>query len=67
MPFVHLTGEMAQRARHGAIINLDRFPPGLSHEENVRIEDEKGSLIGIGVYDAEKKSLHPRILLAQEN
>jgi tRNA pseudouridine55 synthase len=74
MPFVHLTGEEARRARHGAAIRADaneaRRPPGdpepakLRDGELVKLLDaEEGSLIAVGVYDARRGSLQPRVML----
>jgi tRNA pseudouridine55 synthase len=65
MPFVHLTGEEARRARHGAAL---RVAPGdisrsLTEGEPVKMRDEAGNLIAVGIYDAGRASLQPRVML----
>jgi tRNA pseudouridine55 synthase len=65
MPFVHLTGEAARRARHGAAVRVEgdanlSFADG----ELVKMRDgEAGRLIAVGVYDARRASLQPRVML----
>ena len=66
MPFVHLTGESARRARHGAAVpvasdfdSASRWREG----EHVRMRDAAGNLIAVGVYSATRGSLQPRVML----
>lgn len=65
MPFVHLTDGEARRACQGVAV---RFAPAdameLSDGAFVRLRDEQGSLIAVGVYDAEARSLRPRVVIA---
>lgn len=65
MPFVHLTDGEAQRACQGVAV---RFAPdaatNLSDGAFVRLRDESGSLMAVGVYDAEARSLRPRVVIA---
>ncbi len=61
MPFVHLTPEDSRRARHG----LEVRAPGIGWPDGTRMRmfDEDGNLIGVGYFDAEKRALHPRVVL----
>jgi tRNA pseudouridine55 synthase len=64
LPFLHLTAEDARRTRHGAAIRV----PGESGRpwrdgERVRMRDEAGNLIAVGVYEAARGSLQPRVML----
>ncbi|MGI9105994.1 MAG: tRNA pseudouridine(55) synthase TruB [Pyrinomonadaceae bacterium] len=65
MPFVHLTGEEARRARHGAAVRVanDDGQPSWPHGETVKLRDPEGNLLAIGVYDATRESLQPRVML----
>ncbi|HYP00302.1 MAG TPA: hypothetical protein VER76_08940, partial [Pyrinomonadaceae bacterium] len=69
MPFVHLTDESARRARHGAAVcvSLARDSDSPSRHwregERVRMRDAAGNLIAVGVYDAARASLQPRVML----
>jgi tRNA pseudouridine55 synthase len=66
MPFVHLTGEDARRARHGAALRIGRdFDPSSCWREGqrVRMRDAAGNLIAVGVYDAARGQLQPRVML----
>ena len=65
LPFVHLTDEEARRACQGMAVGVGqadaaRFQDG----EWVRIRDERGSLIAVGVYDARAHALRPRVVIA---
>ncbi|HEX8456451.1 MAG TPA: tRNA pseudouridine(55) synthase TruB [Pyrinomonadaceae bacterium] len=65
LPFVHLTGEEARRARHGAAIEV--APPASRRDwregERVRLRDAAGNLIAIGVYDTVRGRVQPRVML----
>jgi tRNA pseudouridine55 synthase len=65
MPFVHLTGEEARRARHGAAVRVASDASlSLKDGELVKMRDgEAGKLIAVGVYDALRASLQPRVML----
>ncbi len=67
LPFVHLTQGDAQRAQHGAVVSISgpygaEWPDG----QLVRMGDEGGNFIAVGVYDAGKSTLRPRVCLAPE-
>jgi tRNA pseudouridine55 synthase len=65
MPFVHLTGEAARRARHGAAVHVAGDESlSLKDGELVKLLDgAAGRLIAVGVYDASRGSLQPRVML----
>lgn len=65
MPFVHLTGEAARRARHGAAVRVERDANSSFQDgELVKMRDDAaGRLIAVGVYDASRASLQPRVML----
>jgi tRNA pseudouridine55 synthase len=65
LPFRHLTTEEARRARHGMASRVEAsgtsaYPDG----QHVRMLDESGKLVAIGVYEARTASLHPRVVLS---
>ncbi len=66
MPFVHLTSDEAGRVRHGAAVQV--VPRDISRSvtdgEQVKMRDEAGHLLAVGVYDATRASLQPRVILA---
>jgi tRNA pseudouridine55 synthase len=65
LPSAHLTAEEARRARHGAAVRaLDA--EGLDDGCHVRVHDEGGALIAVGVYDAAAGLVRPRVMLAVE-
>ena len=65
MPFVHLSDEEARRAAQGNAVPLDRadFKDGAF----VRLRNEQGSLLAVGVYDAATRSVRPRVVIAAQN
>ena len=67
MPFVHLTSDEARRARHGAAVPVRRrAAPQWPDGEYVRIRDEHGKLLAVGVYRAAPGHLRPRVLLVSD-
>ncbi|MEJ7615499.1 MAG: tRNA pseudouridine(55) synthase TruB [Pyrinomonadaceae bacterium] len=62
MPSVHLSGQEAQRVRHG--MALDMMRPDLVDGAHVRMEEDPGELIAIGVYDRVNQMVRPRVMLA---
>ncbi|MCA1566671.1 MAG: tRNA pseudouridine(55) synthase TruB [Acidobacteria bacterium] len=65
LPFVHLTAEDARRVRHGAAVQIARELGSSWREgERVRMRDAgAGNLIAVGVYDAARGRLQPRVML----
>lgn len=67
MPFLHLTAEDARRARHGVAVFLGEAAAAkYSDGEHLRMRDESGELIGVGVFEARTARLHPRVVIAPE-
>ncbi|HST50521.1 MAG TPA: tRNA pseudouridine(55) synthase TruB [Pyrinomonadaceae bacterium] len=66
LPSAHLNAEESRRARHGAAVRA--LDPAESFEEgaHVLMFDERGSLVAVGVYDAARALLQPRVMLAVE-
>lgn len=67
LPFVHLTSEETRRARHGMAVPVDhaeekRWQDGWT----VRMRDEQGNLLAVGVYDAAARRLRPRVVMMPE-
>ena len=62
LPSVNLTAAEACRAQHGMAIQVDQAVRWESNQQ-VRLHDEYGSLIGVGVYSAASNRLQPRVLL----
>ena len=63
-PEVHLTAEESRRARHGAAVNVARSSRLLEDGGHVRLLDEGGELLAVGVYDAGAGKVRPRVMLA---
>jgi tRNA pseudouridine55 synthase len=66
MPAAHLTADGARRARHGAAVPAPGGGAGLEDGRHVRVHDEAGALIAVGVYDADAGLVRPRVTLAGE-
>ncbi len=65
LPFVHLTAEQARRARDGVAWRVDDAQGvDLKDGEQVRMRDERGNLIAVGVYNAARESVQPRVSFA---
>ena len=65
MPAAHLTAEDARRVRHGAAVGA-RDAAAAEDGANVAMFDERGALLAVGTYDAERGLLRPRVMLAVE-
>jgi tRNA pseudouridine55 synthase len=65
-PELHLTAEESRRARHGAAVGGARASRPLEDGEHVRVLDEAGELLAVGVYDAPGAKVRPRVMLAAE-
>jgi tRNA pseudouridine55 synthase len=65
MPFVHLSETEARRASQGAALRLAATDAmNLSDGAWVRLRDEGGALIAVGVYEARTGELRPRVVVA---
>jgi len=65
LPAAHLTADEARKARHGAAVGA-RASAAWEGGSYVRMHDEAGALLAVGVYDAERGRLQPRVMLAAE-
>ena len=67
MPFVHLTAEEARRTRHGMTLHASaELEAKCLNNQHVRMLDEHGRLLAVGIYDAPTGGLRPRVVLAIE-
>ncbi|HEX8653450.1 MAG TPA: tRNA pseudouridine(55) synthase TruB [Pyrinomonadaceae bacterium] len=67
LPFVHLTMEEARRTCHGMTLHVEpSVGAAYLDGEHVRMLDESGRLLAVGVYDARAGGLHPRAVLSPE-
>jgi tRNA pseudouridine55 synthase len=67
LPFVHLTGDEAQRALHGIALPIDAgTKAGWRGNVPVRMLSPDGHLIAVGFYDAANGSLRPRVVFSPE-
>jgi tRNA pseudouridine55 synthase len=67
MPAVHLTDAEAQRARHGAPVRVSANTAADRAEgEHVRMLNEAGELIAVGVYGASSSQIRTRVLLVPQ-
>jgi tRNA pseudouridine55 synthase len=61
LPFVHLSAEDVRRANNGREVTVAGYD--WADGENVKMCDTQEQLIAVGQYDANSKSLHPRVVL----
>src|SRR6185369_10457384 len=61
LPFVHLNAEDVRRANNGREVTVAGY--NWADGENVKMCDTQEQLIAVGQYDANSKSLHPRVVL----
>jgi len=64
LPFVHLNAEDVRRANHGRDVTVAEAD--WADGENVKMCDAGEQLIAVGQYDAKAKTLHPRVVLAED-
>jgi len=64
LPSVHLTGDAVRRVRHGAMIRADESQPPWADATLIRMHDEQGELIAVGMYEAASGQLRPRVMLS---
>ena len=66
LPAAHLTGEESRRVRHGAAVRAGDSSKDWESGGHVLMMDERGALVAVGVYDAARGLLQPRVMLAVE-
>jgi tRNA pseudouridine55 synthase len=64
LPFVHLSMQDAQRARHGMAISYPAQDWG--EGERIALTDEQNQLIGVASFDAEQQFLQPRVVVVAD-
>jgi tRNA pseudouridine55 synthase len=64
LPFVHLTGSEARRACNGVAVRVHAPDVDFTDGEAVRLLDESGSLLAVGIYEARTQTIHPRVVVA---
>jgi tRNA pseudouridine55 synthase len=67
LPFLHLTSEEARRAGNGMALRVTAAASQKWRDgEQVRLRDERGDLIAVGVYDPAEQVVRPRVVLIAE-
>ncbi|HYY41169.1 MAG TPA: tRNA pseudouridine(55) synthase TruB, partial [Pyrinomonadaceae bacterium] len=66
-PTLHLTEQDARRVRHGAAVQVEAGEARWADGARVKFCDDAGLLLAVGVYDAGRMQLRPRVLLVAEN
>jgi tRNA pseudouridine55 synthase len=61
LPFVHLSDEDVRRANNGREVTVAGYD--WADGENIKMCDTREHLIAVGRYDANSKSVHPRVVL----
>jgi tRNA pseudouridine55 synthase len=61
LPFVHLSAEDVRRANNGREVTVAGYD--WADGENIKMCDTHEQLIAVGQYDANSKSVHPRVVL----
>jgi tRNA pseudouridine55 synthase len=64
LPAAHLTGDEARRVRHGVAVLAPSGSNGWADGASVRMLDAAGQLLAVGVYDAARGHVQPRVMLA---
>jgi tRNA pseudouridine55 synthase len=62
LSFVHLKAADAERTLHGMPVSVTAVGSWMDGE-NVRMRREDGRLLAVGRFDADSKTLHPRVVL----
>jgi tRNA pseudouridine55 synthase len=65
LPCAHLKDAEARRVRHGVAARVDASD-GWEEGAHVRMLDESGGLLAVGIYDATRGLVQPRVMLAAE-
>jgi tRNA pseudouridine55 synthase len=65
MPSQHLTGEESRRVRHGSAVGVEASR-AWDDGAHVLMFDDGEDLLAVGVYDAARSLLQPRVMLAVE-
>lgn len=63
LPYVSLTPQEVRRTQQGLPLQLES-KPAFAEADWVRMRDESGTLVAVGVYDREARLVRPRIVLS---
>lgn len=67
LPYQELSADDARRAAHGIESLLDDgHIPSWTDGQPVRLRDAGGRLLAVGIYDQARKTLHPKVVVANE-
>jgi tRNA pseudouridine55 synthase len=64
LPFLHLNADAERKVRHGMGVVVEQAD--WSDGDRVRMCSVKGDLLAIGEFNNAKRTLHPRVVLAEE-
>jgi tRNA pseudouridine55 synthase len=65
LPFTQLSADDARRTLHGLTLQIvEAEASHWSGGQPVRMRDGEGQLIAIGIYDQDRKTLHPQVVIA---
>ena len=68
MPFVHLSSVETERTLNGVAVPMaSASAANWADEEKVRMRSADGTLLAVGSYDAERRLLRPRVVVAKKN
>ena len=68
MPFVHLSSVDTERTLNGVAVPMaSASAANWADEEKVRMRAADGTLLAVGSYDAERRLLRPRVVVATKN
>lgn len=68
MPATHLTFDEARRVRHGAAVRAAQLVSrSWADGAHVRMCDAEGRLLAVGVYEAARGTVQPRVMLAEDD
>lgn len=65
LPCVSLGGDDVRRVHHGASLRVEDST--LNDGAHVRLTDDKGGLVAVGIYDSVRQVIQPRVLLVPQN
>src|SRR5713226_2359730 len=67
LPFLNLDTDRARRVRHGIDLRIeDPKASDWSEGQPVRVRDVNGELIAVGIYDHDRRLIHPKVVVANE-
>ena len=67
LPGVQLNPGEARGALHGVDMEVDEtVASGWASGQTVRMRDESGALIAVGIYDHERNVIHPKVVIANQ-